>query len=489
MGEDSDIEEIVGPDEMKKQLQKVVRAELRKINKNSDALLNAIIDPDYPIFKYYATTRKNGETSLTQKFSTFGLTWQVAGKFAHRVHFSKLQRSLDTMHISCKMRVELMYFSGGFHSSVTDPKILEWKEHNRMTIEYERPENDYEYWWVKVKTDIIGYYWREPNEREIEGELFDLFAIQNFAIEDSLNKCATKLIKWFNDAVDLLKNYGSEKLHDISLLINLFRESLIDKGHYGVQLERILFLKMQEIVENPRRNLPQFNGLTDQEIEDIVGKSTSRLSKKVFRVILEDLDKKGHSEKLAFIVQSVADLRSTSKAKKKGIISVNAATTQPVIDRRGSTNSGNGDKPSPCTTCGMFCRPPPECCRLVADGKLVARSVAGLNNAVYKPQGGGQWQLHKSVIDRLRRWGFPHLKLSSQQEQGKKIDEINQVIKSMYEKDRRGEAVIVNTAVANKSTTKSARRRRQKTKKKDEEDNSSDDDSGEEGNSDESVFD
>ena len=342
---------------------------------------------------------------------------------------------------------------------------------------------------MKVKTDIIGYYWREPNEREIEGELFDLFARQNFAVEDSLNKCATKLIKWFNDAVDLLKNYGSEKLHDISLLINLFRESLIDKGHYGVQLERILFLKMQEVVENPRRNLPQFNGLTDQEIEDIVGKSTSRLSEKVFRVILEDLDKKGHSEKLAFIVQSVADLRSTSKAKKKGIISVNTATTQPVIHRRGSTNSGNGDKPSPCTTCGMFCRPPPEGCRLVTDGKLVARSVAGLNNAVYKPQGGGQWQLHKSVIDRLRRWGFPHLKLNSQQEQGKKIDEINQVIKSMYEKDRRGEAVVVNAAVAakkvdNKSKTKSTHRRRQKTKKKAEEDNSSDDDSGEEGNSD-----
>ena len=132
-------------------------------------------------------------------------------------------------------------------------------------------------------------------------------------------------------------------------------------------------------------SLIQFNGLTDQEIDDIVGgKSTSRLSEKVFRVILEDLDKKGHSEKLAFIVQSVADLRSTSKAKKKGgIISVNSATTQPVIDRRGPTNSGSGDKPSPCTTCGMFCRPPPEGCRLVADGKMVARSVAGLNNAVY----------------------------------------------------------------------------------------------------------
>ena len=69
---------------------------------------------------------------------------------------------------------------------------------------------------------------------------------------------------------------------NISLLINLFRESLIDKGHYGVQLERILFLKMQEVVENPRRNLPQFNGLTDQEIEDIVGKSTSRLSEKKY---------------------------------------------------------------------------------------------------------------------------------------------------------------------------------------------------------------
>ena len=102
--------------------------------------------------------------------------------------------------------------------------------------------------------------------------------------------------------------------------------------------------------------------------------------------------------------------------------------------------------------------------------------------------------MHKNVIDRLRRWGFPHLKLNSQQEQGKKIDEINQVIKSMYEKDRRGEAVVVNTAVAvkkvdNRPTTKSARRRRQKTKKKAEEDNSSDDDSGEERNSDESLFD
>ena len=43
--------------------------------------------------------------------------------------------------------------------------------HQRVTIDDRKPENDFEYWatvWVKIKTDMLGYFWKEPNEKTIE---------------------------------------------------------------------------------------------------------------------------------------------------------------------------------------------------------------------------------------------------------------------------------------------------------------------------------
>ena len=237
---------------MKEKLRKVVRQEVKKMGKNSDALVNAVIDPNDPLFQYTITTRRGGEAALAQKFNSFGLTWQCTEEFSHRVHFSKLERNLDIMRLSCKMRVEFFKYGAGFHRSVEDSKLLDWKAqymeriltlHERLTVDPTVPEDDFIYWaetWVKVKTDIIGYFWKEPNEKAIEVELCELFERQQFEKGDSLNKCATRLVKWFNEAVAVLKNYGSEKLHDISQLVSRFRDSLTEKGSYGVQLERIL---------------------------------------------------------------------------------------------------------------------------------------------------------------------------------------------------------------------------------------------------------
>ena len=231
--------------------------------------------------------------------------------------------------------------------------------------------------------------------------------------------------------------------------MSLFRDSLLDKGNNGIQLERIIYRKMQDIVETPRRNLPPFHNLSADKVDDLQGKSTSRLPAKVYHVVLNYVDAQGHADKLDFIVQSVSDLRSSvTRKKKKRTVVVNAATTY-APSSRGQNNQGisSEEKPPPCGTCGMFCRPPPEGCIMVSNGKFIARNLVGLPGAIHKPQGGGLWSLHNHLIERLRKWGFPKLKINSQQERGKKLDEIEQVIRSMYNKQK-GEGEVVNAAVA-----------------------------------------
>ena len=98
------------------------------------------------------------------------------------------------------------------------------------------------------------------------------------------------------------------------------------------------------------------------------------------------------------------------------------------------------------------------------------------------------------MIERLRKWGFPKLKINSQQVRGKKLDEIEQIIRSMYNKQK-GECEVVNAAVAiPKKEGKSMDRQEPKKKKKkvqrivvEEESSDEDEDFGE--GSDESQFD
>ena len=372
---------------------------MRKIGKNSEALLNAIIDPDGELFKYREVTKRGSESNLTMKFPTLGLTWRCKDTFSHRMHFYKLQRLLDTLYLSCKMRIEFMKYGAGFHPTIEQADLLEWKAqymdrmetiHQRVVIDYSKPENDFEYWatmWVKIKTDMLGYFWKEPNEKTIEVAMYELFDSQKFIEEETLNQCATKVMKWYNDTITLLKNHGSEKLHDMSQVMSLFRDSLLDKGNNGIQLERIIYRKMQEIVENPRRNLPPYHNLTADEVDDLQGKSTSRLPAKVYLVVLHYVDAQGHADKLDFIVQSVSDLRSSvTRKKKKRTVVVNAATTY-ATSPRGQSNQGisSEEKPPPCSTCGMFCRPPPEGCIMVSNGKFIARNLVGLPGAIHKP--------------------------------------------------------------------------------------------------------
>ena len=272
------------------------------MGKNSAALVDAIVDPDHPVFEYTLTTRKGGETALAQRFNSFGLTWKCPEEFSHRMHFWKLQRSFDGMRLSCKMRVACFKYGGGFHGSIDESNLLDWRSqymdriftmHERLTVDTTKPEDDFIYWaetWVKVKTDIIGYFWKDPNEKEIEVALYELFAKQQFPKGTSLNKGATYLVKWFNEAVSLLKNHGSEKLHDIALLVSLFRDALAEKGQYGVQLERIFHRKLQSVVEDPQRNLPPMHKLSDSEVEDLAGRSTTRLPEQVYRTLLDYMD-------------------------------------------------------------------------------------------------------------------------------------------------------------------------------------------------------
>ena len=458
---DSDCVFIPGPEEMKERLRRVVQVELRKIGKNSEALLNAIIDPEGELFKYREITKRGNVSNLTMKFPTLDLSWKCKDKFSHRMHFYKLQRLLDTLHLSCRMRIEFMKYGAGFHPSIEQVELLDWKAqymdrietiHQRVVIDYSKPENEFEYWatvWVKIKTDMLGYFWKEPNEKMIEVAMYELFEGQKFTEGETLNQCATKVLKWYNDTITLLKNHGSEKLHDMAQVMSLFRDSLLDKGNNGIQLERIIYRKMQEIVENPRRNLPPYHNLTAEEVDDLQGKSTSRLPAKVYLVVLNYVDTQGHADKLDFIVQSVSDLRSSiTRKKKKGTVMVNAAATySPSPRQQGNQGTPPEDKPPSCTTCGMFCRPPPEGCTMVSNGKFIARNLVGLPNAIHKPQGGGPWSLHNHLVERLRKWGFPKLKINSQQERGKKLDELEQIIRAMYNKQK-GDGEMVNSAVA-----------------------------------------
>ena len=260
---------------------------------------------------------------------------------------------------------------------------------------------------------------------------------------------------------------------------------------------------MQDVVEDPRRNLPVGHKLSNDEVEDLVGRSTTRLSEKVYRLILDYMDNQGHMKKLEFIVQSVADLRvAAPKAKKKGTAMINAAVTQGGSQQGiGSDSTGGpGNRMAdPCASCGMFCHPPQEGCILVSNGKFIPRNVASLKGAIFKPQGGGQWSLHHNFILRFRRHGLSHLNIASQQEQGKIIDEINKVVKNMYEQSKSGgNTKSVNSAVAvpnvsttgEKQTKKKKKKKKKRQKKAVEDDSSGEEDEGAEGaETEDSVFD
>ena len=176
-------------------------------------------------------------------------------------------------------------------------------------------------------------------------------------------------------------------------------------------------------------------------------------------------------EKLEFIVQSVSDLKSTGHKTKKrlGSTMVNVATVGSSGQQNDENPGGTGNRmPDPCPTCGMFCHPPPEGCKMVSNGKFIARNVANMRGVIFKPQGGGKWVLNNNFVGRFRRHGLGHLKISSQQEQGKVIDEINQAIKTMYEQSQgnNNNAAVVNSAVATSKVNKSSDDQTQKKKRK-----------------------
>ena len=192
----------------------------------------------------------------------------------------------------------------------------------------------------------------------------------------------------------------------------------------------------------------------------------------------------------------------TPKTKKRQGALVNVASVNSSGQQENRNQGGNDSKmPDPCPTCGMFyLSPSTGGCKMVSKGKFIARNVAGMKGAILKPQGGGKWVLNNNFIGRFRRHGLGHLKISSQQEQSKVIDELNQEIKTMYEQSQvnNGNAATVNAAVATSNAYKTTEPQPQKKKHKKklqkqvvEEDYSDEEDTEglEGGDSDESHFD
>lgn len=447
----------------------VVVAYLKKHNKNYDALADAILDMSVPFMNYMNETKRGGEQALVGKFKSMGMDWRH-GTFNLREHFRMLDLSLDMNGVSSKQRIKMLIYTGGFSKEAEkDKKISSWKQKIMLRLGkvYERvrydmnevAESDFEYWtemWIRVKMDIIVYFWQRPNEREIEKNLVALMEKTAFVEGDTLNNAAHRLLEWYNEATDFQKNTGSERADHGYWLMDKFREILRKKGILGSQLERILWTRIDLVVEDPAKNLPANHGFLDDELAEMYGKSANKLTEEVYRVILRGIDEDGHANKLNMIIQEEKDFTLVSRKKSSSSSSsgktmvVNNVKVTPKPAGGGGSSSGGGDKTkqeNSCGDCGLYCHKREGKCAVFKNKKISVKDLLKMNNSMFKPQGGGRWTLHNGMQDKLQRFGFPRMGIQGEDVKPALI-EIQKGITDLWEasKDSGGKAVVNNVS-------------------------------------------
>ena len=122
------------------------------MGKHSAALVDTIVDPDNPVFEYTLSTRKGGETALTQRFNSFGLTWKSRQEFSHRMHFWKLQRSFDGMTV----RAYGLDKGVNTNEEETFESVGDVNDHGKSTLRSQRDEDPADYWDTIVKLYAVN---------------------------------------------------------------------------------------------------------------------------------------------------------------------------------------------------------------------------------------------------------------------------------------------------------------------------------------------
>ena len=234
------------------------------------------------------------------------------------------------------------------------------------------------------------------------------------------------------------------------------QEILRKKGILGSQLERILWTRIDLVVEDPAKNLPANHGFLDDELAEMYGKSANKLTEEVYRVILRGIDEDGHANKLNMIIQEEKDFTLVSRKKSSSSSSsgktmvVNNVKVTPKPAGGGGSSSGGGDKTkqeNSCGDCGLYCHKREGKCAVFKNKKISVKDLLKMNNSMFKPQGGGRWTLHNGMQDKLQRFGFPRMGIQGEDVKPALI-EIQKGITDLWEasKDSGGKAVVNNVS-------------------------------------------
>jgi hypothetical protein len=505
-------------EQMKVELRKVVVADLTKDGMAYDMLVNAIIDPDAPLFNFTNRTKTNGEALVVGKYKQMDQSWKDSRPFwSMRQHLFMFDRRTNLYHLSVKQRVVYLMHQAGFSQDVaarikTEAQfaILRMEDvWSRVKIDMDRPESDFLYWCtilVLVKTDMMKAQWKMPNEDTIEITLIELMAAQKFAEDEDLNSGAKRVPQWYEELLQFQKDAGSERTEDPAYLFGKFRRSLAIKGNDGLMMDRIIDKSVKSVVADPVRNMPK-NHLAPAIIQAMVGKTSSKLPVAIIRVILEDIATRGHQKQLSYIFQGGENLDSFTGSGKKGkakSLAVNAVVTEPVTFANNVIVAGGGGGGSAreksdarCPSCHMFCgnhgdKTKEGTCKIFAKGNFSIKDFLQLPGAIHKTP--TRWVLSNQAQDKLNKYAFPAMKIKGPQIT-EAIREIGKGINVLFKNQQKGGGAskIVNNVSATsdsekKKTTKTLKERLKKLEKENEAlKKAQEADSEEEGESDEQV--
>jgi hypothetical protein len=313
-------------------------------------------------------------------------------------------------------------------------------------------------------------FWSNPNEQEIEKSIDGLLTKFDFEKNDTLNNSSHKMLTLYEKLVEHQKDFGSVMVNTPFWLFEKVKKRVEVVGN-GVGRQLVLNLEkmIDDIVDDPHKNLPLMHDLTDQEVEDIKGKSSSSLSEKVMMTVLMELSRRGQECKLEQVFRSHDDFQTvqSKKTKKEDSKGGNTAmannitmNTSGMTQGRGGGGKGGGGRgrggggtPTNydllCGTCGLFCKSAKaDVCKVLVNGQVSIQNLLSMPFAIFKPESGA-WTLHTAMQDKLTK--YLYVKLSLGVDQKKKLhDELVKGVKVLQERNAR--APSGGTAMANNVT-------------------------------------
>jgi hypothetical protein len=325
------------------------------------------------------------------------------------------------------------------------------------------PETSIFYWgtvWVKVKTDVFIGFWSNPNEQEIERSIDGLLLKFGFEKDDTLNNSAHKMLTLYERLVEHQKDFGSVMVLTPFWLFDKIKKRVEGINGVGRQIVLNIEKMIDEIVDDPEKNLPKMHDLSYEEIEDIKGKSSSSLSEKVMMTVLMELARRGQECKLELVFRSHDDFQPVvSKKNRKeearggNTVMANNITmnTAGVSQGRGGAGRGAGGRGGRgggggassnydllCGVCGLFCKTnKTDTCKILNNGQVSIQNLLMMPLAIYKPESGAAWTVHTAMQEKMSK--YLYLKLNLDMEQKKKLyEELVKGVKVLYDRHKSG---------------------------------------------------